>query len=137
MKKVVLAYSGGLDTSVAVAWLREQYDAEVVTLTVDLGGGVLKEDVDRRAISAGASRAYVVDGRERFVRDFCWPHVQAGAMYQGVYPLATAMARPLIARRSTSSLRTPPPRSTVRVTTSTSYCSRNQATATDVSSPPE
>ena len=70
MKKVVLAYSGGLDTSVAVAWLREQYDVEVVTLTVDLGGGVLKEDIDRRAISAGASRAYVVDGRERFVRDF-------------------------------------------------------------------
>jgi argininosuccinate synthase len=98
MKKVVLAYSGGLDTSVAVAWLREQYDVEVVTLTVDLGGGVLKEDVDRRAISAGASRAYVVDGRERFVRDFCWPHVQAGALYQGVYPLATAMARPLIAQ---------------------------------------
>ncbi len=98
MKKVVLAYSGGLDTSVAVAWLREQYDVEVVTLTVDLGGGVLKEDVDRRAIGAGASRAYVVDGRERFVRDFCWPHVQAGALYQGVYPLATAMARPLIAQ---------------------------------------
>ena len=98
MKKVVLAYSGGLDTSVAVAWLREQYDAEVVTLTVDLGGGVLKEDVDSRAISAGASRAYVVDGRDRFVRDFCWPHVQAGALYQGVYPLATAMARPMIAQ---------------------------------------
>ncbi len=98
MKKVVLAYSGGLDTSVAVAWLREQYDVEVVTLTVDLGGGVLKEDVERRAISAGATRAYVVDGRERFVRDFCWPHVQAGALYQGVYPLATAMARPLIAQ---------------------------------------
>ena len=57
MKKVVLAYSGGLDTSVAVAWLREQYDVEVVTLTVDLGGGVLKEDIDRRAISAGASSA--------------------------------------------------------------------------------
>jgi argininosuccinate synthase len=98
MKKVVLAYSGGLDTSVAVAWLREQYDVEVVTLTVDLGGGVLKEDVDRRAISAGASRAYVIDGRDRFVRDFIWPHVQAGALYQGVYPLATAMARPLIAQ---------------------------------------
>jgi len=98
MKKVVLAYSGGLDTSVAVAWLREHYDVEVVTLTVDLGGGVLKEDIDRRAISAGAVKAYVVDARERFVRDFCWPHVQAGALYQGVYPLATAMARPLIAQ---------------------------------------
>jgi argininosuccinate synthase len=98
MKKVVLAYSGGLDTSVAVAWLREQYDAEVVTLTVDLGGGVLKEDIDRRALSAGASKVYVIDGRERFVQDFIWPHVQAGALYQGVYPLATAMARPLIAQ---------------------------------------
>ncbi len=98
MKKVVLAYSGGLDTSVAVAWLREQYDVEVVTLTVDLGGGVLKEDIDRRALSAGASTAYVVDGREHFVRDFVWPHVQAGALYQGAYPLATAMARPMIAQ---------------------------------------
>ena len=98
MKKVVLAYSGGLDTSVAVAWLREQYDTEVVTLTVDLGGGSLREGVERRALSAGASRAYVVDARERFVTDFVWPHLQAGAMYQGTYPLATALARPLIAQ---------------------------------------
>jgi argininosuccinate synthase len=98
MNKVVLAYSGGLDTSVAVAWLREQYDAEVVTLTVDLGGGSLREGVERRALSAGASRAYVVDARERFVTDFVWPHLQANALYQGVYPLATALARPLIAQ---------------------------------------
>ena len=68
MKKVVLAYSGGLDTSVAVAWLREQYDAEVVTLTVDLGGESLRESVADRALAAGASRAYVIDGRERFIR---------------------------------------------------------------------
>ena len=98
MKKVVLAYSGGLDTSVAVAWLREQYDVEVVTLTVDLGGGSLRPGVERRAISAGASRAYVVDARERFVTDFVWPHLQANALYQGAYPLATALARPLIAQ---------------------------------------
>jgi argininosuccinate synthase len=98
MNKVVLAYSGGLDTSVAVAWLREQYDAEVVTLTVDLGGGSLREGVERRALSAGAQRAYVVDARERFVTDFVWPHLQANALYQGVYPLATALARPLIAQ---------------------------------------
>jgi argininosuccinate synthase len=98
MKKVVLAYSGGLDTSVAVAWLREQYGCEVVTLTVDVGGGSLREGVERRAISAGASRAYVVDARERFVTDFVWPHLQANALYQGVYPLATALARPLIAQ---------------------------------------
>ncbi len=98
MKKVVLAYSGGLDTSVAVAWLREEYDTEVVTLTVDLGGGSLREGVERRALSAGATRAYVVDARERFVTDFVWPHLQAGAMYQATYPLATALARPLIAQ---------------------------------------
>jgi argininosuccinate synthase len=98
MNKVVLAYSGGLDTSVAVAWLREQFGVDVVTLTVDLGGGSLREGVQRRAISAGASRAYVVDARERFVTDFVWPHLQAGALYQGAYPLATALARPLIAQ---------------------------------------
>src|SRR3954447_14378037 len=98
MKKVVLAYSGGLDTSVAVAWLKEQYDAEVITLTVDVGGGSLKEGVERRAMSAGASRAYVVDARERFVTGFVWPHLQADALYQGGYPLATALARPLIAQ---------------------------------------
>jgi argininosuccinate synthase len=98
MKKVVLAYSGGLDTSVAVAWLKEQYGADVVTLTVDVGGGSLREGVQRRALSAGASRAYVVDARERFVTGFVWPHLQANALYQGVYPVATALARPLIAQ---------------------------------------
>ena len=98
MKKVVLAYSGGLDTSVAVAWLREQFGVEVVTLTVDVGGGSLRPGVERRAMSAGASRAYVVDARERFVTDFVWPHLQANALYQGAYPLATALARPLIAQ---------------------------------------
>ncbi len=98
MKKVVLAYSGGLDTSVAVAWLREQFGAEVVTLTIDVGGGSLREGVEARAISAGASRAYVVDARDHFVTDFVWPHLQANALYQGAYPLATALARPLIAQ---------------------------------------
>jgi argininosuccinate synthase len=98
VKKVVLAYSGGLDTSVAVAWLKEQYGAEVVTLTVDLGGESLRESVADRALAAGASRAYVIDGRERFVRQFVWPSLQANALYQGVYPLATALARPLIAQ---------------------------------------
>jgi len=98
VKKVVLAYSGGLDTSVAVAWLREQFDVEVVTLTVDVGGGSLREGVEQRAMSAGATKAYVVDARERFVTDFVWPHLQANALYQGAYPLATALARPLIAQ---------------------------------------
>jgi len=98
MKKVVLAYSGGLDTSVAVAWLREQFGVEVVTLTVDVGGGSLRDGVERRAMKAGASRAYVIDAREHFVTDFVWPHLQANALYQGAYPLATALARPLIAQ---------------------------------------
>jgi argininosuccinate synthase len=98
VNKVVLAYSGGLDTSVAVAWLREQFGVEVVTLTVDVGGGSLREGVEQRALSAGATRAYVVDARERFVTDFVWPHLQANALYQGAYPLATALARPLIAQ---------------------------------------
>jgi argininosuccinate synthase len=98
MKKVVLAYSGGLDTSVAVAWLREQFGVEVVTLTVDVGGGSLRAGVEARAMSAGASRAYVVDARQRFLTDFVWPHLQANALYQGAYPLATALARPLIAQ---------------------------------------
>jgi argininosuccinate synthase len=98
MNKVVLAYSGGLDTSVAVAWLKEQFGVEVVTLTVDVGGGSLRPGVAARAIAAGASRAYVVDARRRFVTGFVWPHLQANALYQGVYPLATALARPLIAQ---------------------------------------
>jgi argininosuccinate synthase len=98
LKKVVLAYSGGLDTSVAVAWLGEKYGADVVTLTVDVGGGSLREGVARRAISAGASRAYVVDARRHFVEDFVWPSLQANAVYQDAYPLATALARPLIAQ---------------------------------------
>ena len=98
MNKVVLAYSGGLDTSVAVAWLKEQYGVEVVTLTVDLGGGSLKERIERRAMSAGASRAYVVDARETFVSQYVWRALQANAMYQGAYPLATALARPLLAQ---------------------------------------
>ena len=98
MNKVVLAYSGGLDTSVAVAWLREQYGVDVVTLTVDVGGGSLREGVERRAMSAGAAKAYVVDARETFVSQYVWRSLQANALYQGVYPLATALARPLIAQ---------------------------------------
>ena len=98
MDKVVLAYSGGLDTSVAVAWLRERYDVDVVTLTVDVGGGSLRPGVAERAIAAGASKTYVVDGRREFVERFVWPALQAGAVYQGAYPLATALARPLIAQ---------------------------------------
>ena len=95
---VVLAYSGGLDTSVAVPWLRETHGHEVLTLTIDVGGGVDAAAVQRRALAGGARRAIVVDARAAFVEDYIWPALQAGSLYQGQYPLATALARPLIAR---------------------------------------
>jgi argininosuccinate synthase len=98
MDRIVLAYSGGLDTSVAIPWLEERYRAEVVTLTVDLGQGRELEDVRDRALAIGAVRAHVIDAREEFARDFVLPALQAGAMYEGRYPLATALGRPLIAK---------------------------------------
>ena len=96
--KVVLAYSGGLDTSVAIPWLKETYDARVITLTADLGGGKGRSDVRERALAAGALEALMVEGKEDFVRHFVFPALQAGAIYQGQYSLATALGRPLIAR---------------------------------------
>ncbi len=96
--KVVLAYSGGLDTSVAIPWLKENYDAEVITLTANLGGSKGRSDVQERAIAAGAIKALMVEGREDFVRHFVFPALQAGAIYQGQYSMATALGRPLIAR---------------------------------------
>jgi argininosuccinate synthase len=94
----VLAYSGGLDTSVAVPWLRETYGYDVVTLTADVGDGRPADEILSRALAGGARRAVTVDARDVFVSEQVWPTLQAGALYQGVYPLATAIARPLIAR---------------------------------------
>ena len=99
-EKIVLAYSGGLDTSVAIRWLQEQYNAEVATLTMDLGGNVDLEAARLRALEIGAIRAEVMDAREEFVSEYVWPALQAGALYEGVYPLATALGRPLIAEAS-------------------------------------
>ena len=96
--KIVLAYSGGLDTSVAIRWLQEQYGVDIATLTMDLGGQVDLEAARQRALDIGAIRADVMDAREEFVRDFVWPALRAGAIYEGVYPLATALGRPLIAK---------------------------------------
>ncbi|MBI2164945.1 MAG: argininosuccinate synthase [Chloroflexi bacterium] len=97
-RKIVLAYSGGLDTSVAIPWLAEKYDAQVVTVTVDVGQGRDLEAIRQKALQTGAVRAVVVDGRETFVREFVWPALQAGAIYEEQYPLATALSRPLLAR---------------------------------------
>lgn len=95
--KIVLAFSGGLDTSVAVPWLKEKYDADVITLTMDLGMVDL-ESIKGRAMQVGAAKALTVDAKEALVNEFLFPALQAGAIYEGVYPLATALGRPLIAR---------------------------------------
>ena len=94
----VLAYSGGLDTSVAVAWLRETYGFEIVTCTGDLGSVKDLPGVQRKALKSGARKAIVQDAREPFVRYFVWPALQAGALYEGRYPMATALGRPLLAK---------------------------------------
>ncbi|MDA1216217.1 MAG: argininosuccinate synthase [Chloroflexi bacterium] len=97
-QKIVLAYSGGLDTSVAIRWLMEKYDAEIITMTIDLGGNTSLEDARKRAIETGAVKAIVHDATQEFVDGFVWPALKAGALYEGVYPLATALGRPLIAQ---------------------------------------
>jgi argininosuccinate synthase len=98
MARVVLAYSGGLDTSVAIRWLMEHYGLEVITLTVDLGGDVDLEAARQKALAIGAIEAYVADAITTFAQEFILPALQADALYEGAYPLATALARPLIAR---------------------------------------
>ena len=96
--RVVLAYSGGLDTSVCLYWLREEYGYEVHTLTLDLGAQPDLEAARQRAKAAGVAEPLIVDAREEFLRDFVFPALKANARYEGQYPLATALSRPLIAR---------------------------------------
>jgi argininosuccinate synthase len=97
--KVVLAYSGGLDTSVILRWLQEEYDCEVVTFTADLGQGEEVEPARAKAEAAGVKEIYIEDLREEFVREFVFPMFRANAVYEGVYLLGTSIARPLIAKR--------------------------------------
>jgi argininosuccinate synthase len=99
MERIVLAYSGGLDTSVAIPWLAEKYQAEIVAVTLDLGQGKELDDVRERAMSVGAVRCHVLDVRAEFAEQYVLPSLQAGALYEGQYPLATALGRPLIAKR--------------------------------------
>ncbi|MDX2113614.1 MAG: argininosuccinate synthase [Alphaproteobacteria bacterium] len=99
VKKVVLAYSGGLDTSIILRWLQETYGCEVVTFTADLGQGGELEPARQKAEMMGAKQIFVEDLREEFVRDYVFPMFRANALYEGVYLLGTSIARPLIAKR--------------------------------------
>ncbi len=98
LKKIVLAYSGGLDTSVILKWIGESYGAEVVTFTADIGQGEEVDEAREKALATGASRAYAVDLVDEFVEDFVFPVLRAGAVYENDYLLGTSFARPLIAK---------------------------------------
>src|SRR6202795_1485646 len=99
MERIVLAYSGGLDTSVAIPWMAEKYQAEIVAVTLDMGQGRELEEVRDRALATGAVRAHVLDVREEFSRDYILPALKADAIYEDRYPMATALGRPLIAEK--------------------------------------
>jgi len=98
-EKVILAYSGGLDTSIIIPWLKENYDYEIIAVAVDLGQGEELEPLREKAIKTGASKIYIEDLKEEFVTDFIFPTLKAHAIYEGKYLLGTSFARPLIAKR--------------------------------------
>src|SRR5579871_1516504 len=97
-KKVILAYSGGLDTSCAIRWLQEQYGFDVIAVTMDVGEGKPLSEVEKKALAVGASKCYVLPLKERFAEEFILPALQANSLYEGVYPLVSALSRPLIAQ---------------------------------------
>src|SRR3989337_3854873 len=97
--KVVLAYSGGLDTSVIIRWLIEKYKCEVIAFIADLGQSEDLHAIEQKAIKTGAGKAVVEDVREEFVRDYIFPALKANAIYEGMYLMGTSLARPLIARK--------------------------------------
>jgi len=98
-EKIVLAYSGGLDTSIIIPWLKENYDAEVIAVAADVGQGEELEPLREKAIKTGASKIYIEDVTEEFITDFIFPTLKAGAVYEGQYLLGTSFARPIIAKR--------------------------------------
>ncbi len=99
MEKVILAYSGGLDTSIIIPWLKEKYGYEVIAVTADLGQGEELEPLDQKAKESGASKLYILDLKKEFIEDYVFPTVKAGALYEGKYLLGTSFARPLIAKK--------------------------------------
>lgn len=96
--KIVVAYSGGLDTSVMVRWLKDHYDAEIITFTGNLGQTKEITNLEEKALKSGASKVYVEDLRKEFLEEYVWPSLKAGAMYEDAYPMATSIGRPLLAK---------------------------------------
>src|SRR3984885_9413169 len=97
--KIVLAYSGGLDTSVLLSWIKEKYNAEMIAFCADIGQDDELKGLDKKAKNTGASKIYIDDLQEEFARDFIYPMIRAGAIYEGQYFLGTSIARPLIPKR--------------------------------------
>ncbi|MDR0382536.1 MAG: argininosuccinate synthase, partial [Spirochaetaceae bacterium] len=98
MKKIVLAYSGGLDTTVIIPWLKENYDCKIIAVCVDVGQEADWDTIKKRALDTGAADCYVADVKKEYVEDYLWPALKAGALYEDKYLLGTATARPLIAK---------------------------------------
>ena len=96
--KVVLAYSGGLDTSIAIKWLKEKYNLDVIAVNIDVGNERDFSAIRQKALDVGAIKALVIDAKDLFVKYFVFPALQADAIYEGQYPLATALSRPLMAK---------------------------------------
>ncbi len=99
VNKIVLAYSGGLDTSVAIKWLKEKYNTEIIAFYADIGQGENTEPIREKALKTGASQIYIEDLKEEFVKDYIFPMLRANAVYEGSYLLGTSIARPLIAKK--------------------------------------
>ena len=114
IRTIALAYSGGLDTSIIVPWLKERYGARVICVAADIGQGDELEGVRAKAIASGADECYVEDLRQEFVEKFVWPTLRAGAIYGRKYLLGTSMGRPLIARRQVEIARHLPERIKIR-----------------------
>lgn len=98
-EKVVLAYSGGLDTSIIITWLKENYGYDVICVCADVGQGKETDGLEERALKSGASKIYIEDLKEEYVKDYIFPTIKAGAVYEGKYLLGTSHARPIIAKR--------------------------------------
>src|SRR5712691_10320069 len=99
VKKVVLAYSGGLDTSIIIPWLKENYGCEIIAMAGNIGQDDELHGLEEKAIRTGAAKCFIEDLRSEFVTDYLWPLVKSGALYEGKYLLGTSIARPLLARR--------------------------------------